>query len=260
MRIIAKKVVTILLVTVLTIVITGISESPAQAASVTGWKKAYQKHIRDYVKSGGGDDFRSDESYITLVDLDRDGIPELFAGKNYRTVQSMDLAYTFKNGKALPIRQSGGQGYASEYGTFHTNFDIGVAGFVKSTPYEGLKMFKHKKTGAIVAIGKSGYSSVAGWAVEEHVIKLIGTTLAIQEVSTMSEERGLPGDGSIYTYTIRGEKVSKATYDLNRSNYYASLQGIASGTKTLSGREVGSYDTGELVIDFKAIDKFLGIK
>lgn len=201
----------------ITIFLTLLIASPIQAAQqTTGWKQAYKKEITSYMNS---DEFTGD-SLITLIDIDRDGTPELFAGDSYRTVNSTALAFTYKKGKLLPLIHKGsGAGSDSQIG-----FKLGMAAFKAGET----KVFKDKKTGKYKVIAKDGGGGVASWNSNEYVLELNGAVLTSTEISTFDGNE----DGEEF-YSFKGKKVTKAQYNKSRTAYYAQFKQIPSEAKTL---------------------------
>ncbi|WP_054954868.1 hypothetical protein [Paenibacillus dakarensis] len=208
-----KRLTTLLLIFSL---LTCTSSVYGASKSTSNWKDAYKLIISKYVNS---EDYGSD-NLITLVDLDQDGIPELFGGLAYRTVNNMEFAYTFKNGKVHSLKQTGpGQGdYDSGLG-----FNLGMQGFDKGK----IRVFKHKQTGKPIVIVRDGTSSAVSSVVGDYAISLKGSKLVSQEISVSKQfEEGTE-------FSFKGKKMSKSNYDKNRVKYFSQFKQISSNAKQL---------------------------
>lgn len=200
--------------------------SSAYAASkpTVNWKNAYKPIVSKHLKS---ELFAGGDNYITLVDIDQDGIPELFGGEAYRTVNYVEFAYTFKNGKAKLLKQTGPGGGFDESES-RLGFKLGMQGFTKGN----IKVFTNKKTGKYTVIVTDGTNSVAGGTIEEYTLSLKGTNLTSQEISTAYYNF----DGFLEDeFTFKGKKVSKSNYDKQRINYFSQLKQKSSNIKQLNG-------------------------
>jgi|GEM_PF-4448700 hypothetical protein len=210
-------------------------EASAQAAN---WKQTYKKYILDYIQSDG---FNQD-SVITLIDLDRDGVPELIGGEDYRIINRIDFAYTFKKGQSLRLTHQGpGIGEESPIG-----FRIGMHAFTKGN----LNLYKDKKSGKLQFVGTDGVGGIAGSDVGDYVIQLTGTVLKTYEISRHYTEEGVKDE-----YTFKGNKVTKSAYDAKRKSYYASLAKTSVQPAVLSGSDILNSDNAE-----DAIDRLLGLE
>ncbi|KGP79551.1 hypothetical protein, partial [Paenibacillus sp. MAEPY1] len=217
------------------------SSTSAYAAQPSStWKSSYKKILNNYLKS---EDFGQD-NVITLVDIDQDGIPELFAGQAYRTVNHVDLAYTFKNGKAVPLKQSGPGLSEDESGI---GFNLGMEGFNKGQ----VKIFVNKKTNKQTVIVRDGASSAIGAVVGEYAINLQGSKIVSQEISVANYSEEVDDE-----FTFKGKKVSKSTFDKNRIKYFSQLKQKPSNATHLEGLYViNMIDAGWS--NDKIINKFL---
>ncbi|WP_405176374.1 hypothetical protein MHI27_12085 [Paenibacillus sp. FSL H8-0261] len=217
---------------------------PAQAATKKDeWKQAYKSYILEYISS---ENFGQD-SLIVLFDFDRDGIPELIVGEPYRTVNRVDLAFTFKNGKAQKLSQKGtGLGAESPI-----NFTIGMEAFNTGN----VKIFKNKKNRQYKTIVKDGGGGVTGWESGEYAISLQGTQLITHELSKTYYDR----DEDSTEYIFKGKILSETMYNKSRQNYFSEYTQIPSQSKQLPGLKlVTSKENGTSYE--KEVNIFLGIK
>lgn len=227
-----KRFVTLILVFLM--VTSSTSAYAAQPSST--WKSSYKKILNNYLKS---EDF-GQNNVITLVDIDQDGVPELFAGQAYRTVNHLDLAYTFKNGKAVPLKQSGPGLSEDESG-------LGMEGFNKGQ----VKIFVNKKTNKHTVIVRDGGGGAVTTSVGEYAINLQGSKIVSQEISVATYSQEIDDE-----FTFKGEKVSKSTFDKNRIKYFSQLKQKPSNATHLDG----SYVTNMIDAGWsreKIINKFL---
>lgn len=195
------------------------ASSAYAAEPASTWKSSYKKIISNYLKS---ENFSMD-SVIALVDIDQDGVPELFGGVAYRTVNYMDLAYTFKNGKAVPLKQSGPGLGDHESGL---GFNLGMEGFNKGQ----VRIFVNKKTNKHTVIVRDGTSSAIGSIVGEYAINLQGNKLVSQEISVANYSEEMDDE-----FTFKGKKVSKSNFDKNRIKYFSQLKQKTSNAIHLDG-------------------------
>ncbi|GMK40470.1 hypothetical protein PCCS19_35260 [Paenibacillus sp. CCS19] len=198
----------------------GASTSTAQQPK---WKDAYKKYIANYLKS---EDLMIGDCVITLVDIDRDGVPELFGGLSYRTENVIDIAYTYKNGKVQKLTQKGpGAGDSGSIG-----FNLGMTAFVKGH----ILVYKEKKTGKYVVIGKDSGGGAVSVSGGDYSLTLNGTVLTTKEINGFYEEQTEGGNWEGIYYSS-GKKVSKKQYDASRSNYYAQLTALTKQSSTIAG-------------------------
>lgn len=195
------------------------------ASSSTDWKTAYKNQILKYTSS---ENFGQD-TQITIVDLDRDGVPELFAGVPYRTVNHVDLAFTFKNGKLQALKYKGpGLGAESPIG-----FKIGM----EALRAENLKVYKEKSSGKVVIIGEDGAGGAPSWTSELYSIRLKGTQLTAEKISAYHAEYGDHTDIQ-ENFFFGGKKISQSVYDKKHKEYYSKLTEIPKQSTGLSGLEL----------------------
>ncbi|BBI36787.1 hypothetical protein [Cohnella abietis] len=219
--------------------------SPAYAADQTSdWKSAYKNYILKYVNT----DYFTSDSAVVLVDIDRDGVPELFGGESYRTVNRVDIAYTFKKGKAAKVTQKGGVIGESPIG-----FDIGIGAFLK----ENLKVYKDKKTGAFKVIGTDSGGGIASWSSSDILIQLNGTIITIKEISNSYTSKD--GQNENTEYRFNGKAVKESQYTSNRKQYFSQLTGVATQANVLRLSDLSSAK--EKGISYEAtVNQFLQIK
>lgn len=218
-----------------------ISTSSAYATEPTStWKSSYKKIISNYLNS---ENFGMD-NVITLVDIDQDGVPELFGGVAYRTVNYIDLAYTFKNGKAVPLKQSGPGLGENESGR---GFNLGMEGFNKGQ----VRIFVNKKSNKHTVIVRDGTSSAIGSIVGEYAITLQGNKLVSQEISVANYSEEMDD-----VFTFKGKKVSKSNFDKSRSKYFSQLKQKPSNAVHLDGLYVTRMMEEGWSLE-KIINKFL---
>ncbi|MBT2292728.1 hypothetical protein J7E73_27075 [Paenibacillus albidus] len=241
-----KKITRALLAAAAAITLTGGLWSVPAGAAAPNWKASYKEYIKQMMKSDNGH-LNSQDAEVVLVDLNRDGVPELIAGESYRTVNTVVAAVTFRNGKVVKLQQSGdGQGEESPI-----NFNLGMSAF--SVKSNNLKLYKISKTGEYIYIGEDGGSSAISWSGGDYAIRMNGTSLLSTEISTFS---GSDDEGNEYeNYSFNKKTVSKKDYDRLQKTYYAKMKEVKSGA--VSVRPQDSYDFEQEKANVAGIERFL---
>lgn len=206
------------------------------SSSKMDWKESYKKYIKQVLSDGGSFSFDPD-MVMVLVDLDRDGIPELIGGEAYRLVSWIGIAKTIRNGQIVDIRQDGVED--SE------KFTIGMYAFLVNDPYHpGIKLYKDRNTGEYRYIGIDGYSSAISWGETEYEISLNGSTLRAKEIiSSQGPNPGHENDPDVVeAYYIGNKKVSKTDFEAYRRGYYANLISVAHGGISTNFSKLYDFD------------------
>ncbi|WEK54633.1 MAG: hypothetical protein P0Y55_00725 [Candidatus Cohnella colombiensis] len=205
------------------------------AQQTTNWRQAYKAKIIEYIQSDKWDQ----TSKISMFDIDRDGVPELFAGEDYRLTNNIDMAYTFRNGKLVALTHKGpGSGYGSVNG-----IKLGFPSF---------SLYKHKESGKYSIFAYDGMSGIAGWDSHEYLITLSGSVLKTTEISASSYS-----DETGDSYTFKGKAVNEKQYSSNRKQYFSPYTQVKKTTPSLEGLDF--VYRNESYVE-RAVDQYLQIK
>jgi len=217
------------------------------ASPQVDWKAAYKEYIKQVISAESGFPFEIET--VVLIDLDRDGIPELFGGQADRLVSWIVIGETYRNGKNISIYQNGVNR--------SDRFSIGMYAFSVDNSSSGIKLFKDSVTGEYKYIGTDGYSSAIGWGLTEYEITLNGSTLLAKEiVSSRGPNPGHEDDPDVVEeYGIGGKKVSKANYEKYRASYYYRLTEVEHGAVTIPLAKL--YEFNRDIVDEDSITAFL---
>ncbi|MBS4174281.1 hypothetical protein [Bacillus sp. FJAT-49736] len=130
--------------------------SPISAATNNGLATAKNKY-KDYLLSYVKEKNNEPNEWYFLVDLDRDGIPELFGGSEAQIFSPINMAITFKNNKVSNIKFTGDNGVSGLERDTKGNMNIGLP------TIEGLKLYSDKKTKKYTFIGSDYTGRYNAW-------------------------------------------------------------------------------------------------
>ncbi|OMF90433.1 hypothetical protein [Paenibacillus sp. FSL R7-0337] len=212
----------------------------AKAGPTQSWTTLYS----EYIKKALMDDTRewdSNEDYFTLVDLNRDGIPELIQGSSYRTVDCVNFAITVQNGNVVNFNYQGKLENSSE-----GIFNVGMGAFFPRDEFRGLQLYKNKMNGKYIYIGFGGGSSAIAAYPQVFEINFNGTKFSEKEIFSAI----LPDPDEVdvkESYSVNKKEVSKSVYDKAYKQYFSNLTKVPSKVISASYNDLYSYEDQKLV-------------
>lgn len=196
-----------ILTLILTLLIGGI---PTYAVD---WKTLYA----NYLSSNKNDLIYEN---LTLLDINRDGIPELFGGANSLTYCPVNVALTINNGKIAHLTNTtdGLCGLGESEVKGQKGFNVGYEAF------QSAELYKDTKTGQYKWIGKDGSSiNTRHYSLGIYELTLKGTKV----VSDMIFYEFHDEDESFTEeYKYQNKKVTKASYTQAKASYFKNLQKV----------------------------------
>ena len=182
---------------------------------------------------------------MVLVDLDRDGIPEFFAGSNAMSFCPTEIALTVQDGKLVKLfnKTQGLCGSGQGDTEFAANFEVGFEAF------QNAKLYQNTQTKEYKWIGKDGYSrGMDFYATGIYELTLQGKEVISNRIFYSFFDNEYKDSPIIEEFEYRNQEVSKATYEKQYANYFKNLKEIPA--KVLNLR------VGSLRFDEKEVDKF----
>lgn len=204
---------------------------PLTLAQETSWQTAYREYLKEYL-----DQNRLDQ--MILVDLNRDGIPELFGGNSSMISSPVEVAITFQDDKVVDLNHDG-NGISGWESTI--DFMIGLPTFV------GLELYQDISRNEYIFFGAdsvNGGDSQDGCTYE---ISLVEHTVFTKEIYCASVPKWEYEEGITETFTFLGLEVTEVEFERKRSDYYSTLQevdlklistGYGSVSNLLDGAEI----------------------
>lgn len=155
---------------------------------------------------------------LILIDLDLDGMPELFGGSYSKNYSPINFAITSKEGTLKELSFTGDKGVS---GVNHDNghTDIGIWVFSE------VKLYRNKNTNKLSYIGRDiasrSYEVGSG---AEYEISLNSNNINAKEIFYNEFNDEYSNNYTLYRYMKKD--VSKSEYDAKHNEYYNDLQEV----------------------------------
>jgi hypothetical protein len=152
---------------------------------------------------------------FVLIDLDFDGIPELFGGNYAKEFNPIDFAMTVKGGSPVKLSLNGDNGISGNEN--NGRIDIGLVALSE------IKLYKNEQTNSYVYVGKDvasrSYDVGSG---AEYEISLSEGSITSKQIFFNTFDNEDNKNQSSYKY-IKNQ-VSKSEYDTKHDEYYSNLK------------------------------------
>lgn len=193
-------------------------------------KKASEEEIdkakniyREYLKSYSDQDNPIKD--LVLVDLNSDGMPELFCGYTSRAYCPVNVVLSVKDGQLVKLNIQ-----RNENGISGNNYDNGKSD-IGLRAFSNIKLYKSRKTNEYSFIGKDSSSINSDeWREGEYVISLDGNTINSKQIFyriSMQDDKSNQPRKYVLAYKYCGNEISKSEYDTKYKEYFNDLEEVS---------------------------------
>lgn len=198
--------------------------SPTSIIASTNWKMIYKDALIDIVNNEEVDLV----DRLSLVDIDLDGIPELFGGSYSKTYCPTEIALSIKDDKLIKLKDvtNGLCGIPKDRAFSNSIYRVGFEGWSHAKLYrnKNTNTYKWIATDHISSIDH--YNSFATYELSLKGAQLTSNRISYQETSMVYSDSGDIQDVFDTTYVYRDKEVEPSVYEKESIKYFNSLEPI----------------------------------